>query len=99
MCVSLSLTYTYSHSLSPPHLSLYPPPPHTHTAGASVVDVKAAWRDSHLIEYYSLGNVTRTEHLVDDSTSNTYVITVHTVIPSYYHCMVTLTPSPTLYTY
>jgi len=30
------------------------------------------WRDVHLIEYYSLGNVTRTEHLVDDSSSNTY---------------------------
>ena len=31
-----------------------------------------AWRDHHWVEYYSLGNVTRTGHLVDDSTSNTY---------------------------
>ena len=30
------------------------------------------WRDHHFIEYYSLGNVTRTGHLVDDTTSNTY---------------------------
>ena len=28
-----------------------------------------AWRDHHWVEYYSLGNVTRTGHLVDDSTS------------------------------
>lgn len=32
----------------------------------------SAWRTHHLVEYYSLGNVTRTEHLVDDSMSNTY---------------------------
>ena len=34
--------------------------------------VKAAWRDSQLIEYHSLGNVNRTGHLVDDNISNTY---------------------------
>eukprot|EP00947_MAST-08B_sp_MAST-8B-sp1_P002915 g2915.t1 len=32
----------------------------------------AAWRDHHFVEYYSLGNVTRTGHLVDDPNSNTY---------------------------
>eukprot|EP00927_Polykrikos_kofoidii_P050237 TRINITY_DN44158_c0_g1_i1.p1 TRINITY_DN44158_c0_g1~~TRINITY_DN44158_c0_g1_i1.p1 ORF type:complete len:545 (-),score=54.69 TRINITY_DN44158_c0_g1_i1:54-1688(-) len=31
-----------------------------------------SWRQHHLVEYYSLGNVTRTGHLVDDDTSNTY---------------------------
>jgi N-acetylglucosamine-6-sulfatase len=35
-------------------------------------DDAAEWRDHHWVEYYSLGNVTRTGHLVDDSTSNTY---------------------------
>lgn len=30
------------------------------------------WRDHHWIEYYSLGDVTRTGHLVDDAKSNTY---------------------------
>lgn len=30
------------------------------------------WRDFHLVEYYSLGKVTRTGHLVDDPVSNTY---------------------------
>ena len=30
------------------------------------------WRDYHLVEYYSLGNVVRTGHLVDDANSNTY---------------------------
>ena len=30
------------------------------------------WRDFHFVEYYSLGNVTRTRHLVDDPISNTY---------------------------
>eukprot|EP00939_MAST-03C_sp_MAST-3C-sp1_P001972 g1972.t1 len=30
------------------------------------------WRQQHLIEYHSLGNVVRTEHLVDDTISNTY---------------------------
>jgi len=30
------------------------------------------WRDFHLIEYYSLGNVKRLGHLVDDKESNTY---------------------------
>lgn len=30
------------------------------------------WRTHHLIEYYSLGNVDRTGHLVDDPESNTY---------------------------
>merc|ERR1712130_37692 len=30
------------------------------------------WRDFHFVEYYSLGNVRRTGHLVDDPKSNTY---------------------------
>ena len=30
------------------------------------------WRDFHFVEYYSLGSVTRTGHLVDDPNSNTY---------------------------
>ena len=33
---------------------------------------KTTWRDSHLIEYHSLGNVNRTGHLVDDNITNTY---------------------------
>jgi len=32
----------------------------------------AAWRTHHFVEYYSLGNVVRTGHLVDDANSNTY---------------------------
>jgi len=32
----------------------------------------ASWRDFHFVEYYSLGSVTRTGHLVDDPKSNTY---------------------------
>jgi len=32
----------------------------------------STWRDSHLIEYHSLGNVNRTGHLVDDNVTNTY---------------------------
>jgi len=31
-----------------------------------------SWRDHHWVEYNSLGNVVRTEHLVDDPKSNTY---------------------------
>merc|ERR1712187_94138 len=31
-----------------------------------------SWRTHHFVEYYSLGNVVRTGHLVDDSKSNTY---------------------------
>lgn len=34
--------------------------------------VAVDWRQHHFIEYYSLGNVTRTFHLVDDTESNTY---------------------------
>jgi N-acetylglucosamine-6-sulfatase len=30
------------------------------------------WRTHHFVEYYSLGNVVRTGHLVDDAKSNTY---------------------------
>eukprot|EP00040_Diaphanoeca_grandis_P025358 m.140397 g.140397 ORF g.140397 m.140397 type:complete len:525 (+) comp30110_c0_seq1:131-1705(+) len=30
------------------------------------------WREFHFVEYYSLGNVERTGHLVDDINSNTY---------------------------
>lgn len=30
------------------------------------------WRDHHWVEYYSLGDVVRTGHLVDDPNSNTY---------------------------
>ena len=33
---------------------------------------KRPWRQQHLIEYHSLGNVVRTDHLVDDTISNTY---------------------------
>ena len=32
----------------------------------------APWRTHHFIEYYSLGSVVRTEHLIDDPKSNTY---------------------------
>merc|ERR1711934_115960 len=32
----------------------------------------APWRQHHFVEYYSLGNVKRTGHLVDDPDSNTY---------------------------
>tara|TARA_B110001452_G_scaffold234810_1_gene213318 strand:- start:85 stop:1779 length:1695 start_codon:yes stop_codon:yes gene_type:complete len=32
----------------------------------------AEWRDVHLVEYYSLGDVERTGHLVDEASSNTY---------------------------
>jgi hypothetical protein len=36
-------------------------------------DSKAdSWRQFHFVEYYSLGSVTRTGHLVDDPKSNTY---------------------------
>lgn len=38
----------------------------------SAAESRAAWRDRHFIEYYSLGDVVRTEHLVDDHMSNTY---------------------------
>ena len=39
----------------------------------TTLGVKAEnWRKFHFIEYYSLGSVTRTGHLVDDPTSNTY---------------------------
>merc|ERR1712137_209411 len=31
-----------------------------------------SWRTHHFVEYYSLGNVERTGHLVDDPHSNTY---------------------------
>merc|ERR1712176_229947 len=31
-----------------------------------------SWRTHHFVEYYSLGNVKRTGHLVDDIKSNTY---------------------------
>merc|ERR1712232_384294 len=31
-----------------------------------------SWRTHHFVEYYSLGNVKRTGHLVDDPKSNTY---------------------------
>ena len=30
------------------------------------------WRKFHFVEYYSLGSITRTGHLVDDPKSNTY---------------------------
>jgi len=33
---------------------------------------QARWREHHFVEYYSLGNVKRTGHLVDDPDSNTY---------------------------
>ena len=40
---------------------------------ASEVGVKREnWRKFHFVEYYSLGSVTRTGHLVDDPNSNTY---------------------------
>lgn len=32
----------------------------------------SGWRDHHFVEYYSLGDVKRYGHLVDDSESNTY---------------------------
>ena len=35
-------------------------------------DANTTWRDHHWVEYYSLGDVTRTGHLVDDPKSNTY---------------------------
>jgi arylsulfatase A-like enzyme len=44
-------------------------------AAAAAADMQLAadaWRDVHLVEYYSLGAVTRTGHLVDDPNSNTY---------------------------
>ena len=40
-----------------------------HADGAAAA---AGWRDHHFVEYYSLGSVTRTGHLVDDPNSNTY---------------------------
>ena len=45
-------------------------------AGDDADDAYAAavdeWRDVHFVEYYSLGDVLRTEHLVDEASSNTY---------------------------
>merc|ERR1711879_184228 len=35
-------------------------------------DYSLNWRNVHFVEYYSLGNVVRTNHLVDDAKSNTY---------------------------
>jgi len=37
-----------------------------------IAQSSGSWRDYHLVEYYSLGSVTRTGHLVDDPKSNTY---------------------------
>lgn len=42
------------------------------TIAAAGGDPAVGWRDFHLVEYNSLGSVTRTGHLVDDPHSNTY---------------------------
>jgi len=38
----------------------------------SIAQRNGKWRDFHFVEYYSLGNVERTGHLVDDSKSNSF---------------------------
>ena len=48
------------------------------SAGGQGVD-GIKWRDHHFIEYYSLGSVERTGHLVDDPKSNTYRALRYTV--------------------
>ena len=39
---------------------------------SAVSVASASWRQFHFVEFYSLGNITRTGHLVDDANSNTY---------------------------
>ena len=43
-----------------------------HVARRRARQAADTWRDHHFVEYYSLGSVTRTGHLVDDPESNTY---------------------------
>merc|ERR1712066_503507 len=43
-----------------------------HLQSVAQSDMSVPWRQHHFVEYYSLGNVVRTGHPVDDPISNTY---------------------------